>query len=484
MTNRPDDFTDEQWELFLELESARKDQCHRLASYYPEAGPLRRELYPRHMEFFRHGANERERLFMAANRVGKTEGAGGYEMALHLTGDYPDWWEGRRFDEPVKAWAAGDTSQTVRDIVQFKLLGPINDLGTGLIPGDSIIDTKRRAGNVPDLIETVRVKHKSGGVSILTFKSYDQGREAFQGTEQNVVWLDEEPPSDVYSECLLRTMPTATFTGGIVMLTFTPLRGLSDVVLSFLPDGRHPEGKCVVMATWDDVPHLSEADKADMLKAMPPHMRDARSKGIPALGSGAIYPVAETDIVVPDFEISDHWPRVYGLDVGWNNTATIWAAWDRDSDCVYLYSEYKRGQSEPATHAAAIRLRGDWLAGVIDPAAAGAGQRDGVRLLDVYKGLGLDLHQADNQVEAGLLEIYRRLSEGRLKVFRSCQKWLGEYRLYRRDEKGRIVKSNDHLMDATRYLIMSGLPYARVRAINTNKVIHIHGPAETAWMGA
>lgn len=463
MTNRPEDFTDEQWELFLELESARKDQCHRLVSYYPETGPLRRELYPRHMEFFRHGANERERLFMAANRVGKTEGAGGYEMALHLTGDYPDWWNGRRFDESVKAWAAGDTSQTVRDIVQFKLLGPINDLGTGLIPGDSIIDTKRRAGNVPDLIETVRVKHKSGGVSILTFKSYDQGREAFQGTEQNVVWLDEEPPSDVYSECLLRTMPTATFRGGIVMLTFTPLRGLSDVVLSFLPDGRNPAGKCVVMATWDDVPHLSDKDKADMLAAMPPHMRDARSKGIPALGAGAIYPMPEEDVLVDDFTPPDHWPKVYALDVGWNNTAAIWGVWDREADVVYLTAEYKRGQCEPAIHAQAVKARGEWIPGVVDPASAGSNQKDGTKLMDVYRGLGLNIQPAENTVEAGILAVWERLSSGRLKVFRSLQAWLAEFRLYRRDEKGRVVKDNDHLMDGTRYLVMSGLQIAKTK---------------------
>lgn len=446
----------------LDIQERRKKR-NRITSYFPDSGPLRRELYQRHLEFFSHGKDQRERLFMAANRVGKTESAGGYEMALHLTGDYPDWWEGRRFDEPVKAWAAGDTSQTVRDIVQFKLLGPINDLGTGLIPGDSIIDTKRRAGNVPDLIETVRVKHKSGGVSILTFKSYDQGREAFQGTEQNVVWLDEEPPSDVYSECLLRTMPTATFTGGIVMLTFTPLRGLSDVVLSFLPDGRHPEGKCVVMATWDDVPHLSEADKADMLKAMPPHMRDARSKGIPALGAGAIYPMPEDDVLVDDFTPPEHWPKVYALDVGWNNTAALWAAWDRETDVVYLTAEYKRGQCEPAIHAQAVKARGEWIPGVVDPASAGANQKDGTKLMDVYRGLGLDIQPAENTVEAGILAVWERLSSGRLKVFRSLQAWLAEFRLYRRDEKGRVVKDNDHLMDGTRYLVMSGLQIAKTK---------------------
>lgn len=458
---RPQGLTDDQWELLLEWEATRKDRCNRILSYFPADGPLRRELYQKHLEFFTHGQSQRERLFMAANRVGKTESAGGYETALHLTGAYPDWWPGRRFDAPVKAWAAGDTSQTVRDILQFKLLGPVGDFGTGLIPADAIIETKRRAGNVPDLVETVRVKHVSGGVSTLGFKSYDQGREAFQGTEQDLIWLDEEPPSSVYGECLMRTMTT----GGLVMLTFTPLMGLSEVVLSFLPDGRHPDGKCVVMATWDDVPHLSEADKADMLKAMPPHMRDARSKGIPALGSGAIYPMQEEDVLVDDFTPPDHWPKVYALDVGWNNTAAIWGAWDRETDVVYLTAEYKRGQCEPAVHAQAVKARGEWIPGVVDPASAGANQKDGTKLMEVYRGLGLDIMPADNAVEAGLLAVWERLSSGRLKAFKSMRAWLAEFRLYRRDEKGRVVKDNDHLMDGMRYLIMSGLANAKTKPV-------------------
>jgi len=468
--------TKQELALLLE-ERARRESRRRLFRMFPDEGPLRRELYVKHLAFFEAGAVERERLFMAANRVGKTEGAGGYELALHLTGRYPDWWAGRRFDKPVKAWAAGDTSQTVRDILQFKLLGQVGDFGTGLIPGDDIVDTKRRAGNVPDLVETVRVRHVTGGVSVLGFKSYDQGREAFQGTEQDIIWLDEEPPMDVYGECLIRTMTT----NGLVMLTFTPLLGLSEVVLSFLPDGRNPAGKSVTMATWDDAPHLSEQDKADMLKAMPPHMRDARSKGIPALGSGAIYPIPEEDILEDDFAIPEHWPRLYALDVGWRATASAWLAWDRENDVVHVCGTYKRGQAEPAVHAQAVKQRGDWIPGVIDPASAGANQRDGSRLKDIYVGLGLKLTSADNDVEAGIFAVWERMTTGRFKVFRSCQDWFQEYRLYRRDEKGRVVKDNDHLMDCTRYGVMD-LSKAKTKPKPVEHRPVYHG--SNSWMGA
>jgi hypothetical protein len=148
--------------------------------------------------------------------------------------------------------------------------------------------------------------------------------------------------------------------------------------------------------------------------------------------------------------------------VGWNRTAAIWGAWDRDSDTVYLWSEYYAGQVPPAIHAAGILARGSWIPGCIDPASAGAGQKDGSRLIDEYRALGLSVVEADNTVEAGLFAVYQRMSRGGLKVFSTCRNWLAEFRIYRRDEIGKIVKENDHLMDATRYLIMTGMRSAMI----------------------
>lgn len=445
--------------LMLLEEKERRRKTRKILSYYPDYGPLRRELYPKHTSFFKAGSTFRERLMMAANRVGKTEAVGGYEMALHLTGNYPAWWDGRRFDRPIKAWAAGDTGKTVREIIQDKLLGPIEDMGTGLIPKDSIIDTTRKTG-ISDAIDTIKVRHKSGGISTITLKSYDQRRLSFQGTEQDIIWLDEEPPLDIYTECLMRTMTN----NGLIMLTFTPLSGMSETVLSFLPNGQIKDGdvgsKFVVTATWDDAPHLSDEIKKELWNSIPPFQRDARSKGIPQLGSGAIYPVPESDILVNDFEIPEHWPKAYGLDVGWNRTAAAWGAWDRQNDVVYIFAEHYRGQAEPSIHADAIKARGNWIQGVIDPASNGRNQHDGHQLIETYKNLGLLLESADNSVETGIYKVWQRLSTGRLKVFKSCQNWVNEYRLYRRDDNGRIVKANDHIMDATRYLIMSGLDRA------------------------
>jgi len=161
-----------------------------------------------------------------------TEGIGGYEVALHLIGIYPDWWEGKRFKQAVRVWVAGDTAKTTRDIIQAKLFGPSGREGEGLIPGHTIIRTTKKPGT-PDAIDQAWIRHKSGQASLLTLKSYDQRREAFQGTEQEFIWLDEEPPLSIYSECVMRTMTTQ----GLIIMTFTPLMGVTEVVKLFMPDG-------------------------------------------------------------------------------------------------------------------------------------------------------------------------------------------------------------------------------------------------------
>lgn len=211
---------------------------------------------------------------------------------------------------------------------------------------------------------------------------------------------------------------------------------------------------------WEDVPHLTDRQKSEYLAAIHPSQRDARTKGIPVLGAGQIYPVPESIVVCEPFQLPAYWPRAYGMDVGWNRTAAVWGAWDRESDTVYLYSEHYLGQAPPAVHAESIRARGAWMTGAIDPGSAGANQKDGTRLLDEYRALGLNLVPADNTVEAGLLACYQRMAAGRLKIFSTLRNTIAEFRIYRRDESGRVVKENDHLMDAMRYLIMTGMLYA------------------------
>ena len=233
----------EKRELLALLEERERRKARRkFSSMYPETGALRRELYQKHMQFFAGGAEHLERCMMAANRVGKTWGVGAYETTAHLTGKYPDWWRGRRFDRPIDAWVAGDTSETTRDVIQVALTGiggegGDGELGTGMVPGELIVGKPSTKRGISGAFDTLRVRHVTGGISKVGFKSYDQGRAKFQGTKKDLGWLDEEPPIDVYEEVLLRL--TATVPGeenGLMLCTFTPLNGLSKVALKFLPE--------------------------------------------------------------------------------------------------------------------------------------------------------------------------------------------------------------------------------------------------------
>lgn len=237
--------------------------------------------------------------------------------------------------------------------------------------------------------------------------------------------------------------------------------------------------KMVVTAGWEDVPHLDEQVKKELLDATPPHLKDSRSKGTPGLGAGAVYPIPVDDIKfdVGTLQIPPWWRRAYGLDVGWNNTACVFGAYDLDSDIWYIYDGFKRGQCEPEIHASAIRKRypnGMALPGCIDPAAAGSSQLDGRNLMHLYRVQEkLKLRPADNSVEAGVTTMWSRLSTGGLKIARHLTDWFEEYSIYRRREDGKIIKEHDHYMDATRYLMMTGAKIAK--SVETKEVVNAGG---------
>ena len=406
-------------------------------------------------QLFHSKSNQQERLFLAGNRCGKTY-CGAIEMAIHLTGDYPNWWQGRKFDKPIRAWAASVTSEATRDILQRTYLGdPKNDT-KGVIPESKIRRMTMKRG-VSGAIDTVYVQHVSGGVSTLGFKSFDQGREKFQGTSKDVIHLDEEPDMRIYEECLMRTMDT----GGLMMLTMTPLKGMSDVCFHFMEN--NSDNKSVVQAAWDDTHHLNENEKKRLRASLRSHEIEAREKGIPSLGAGKVFPLCEEDIAVDRFDIPAHFKRCFGLDFGWRNpTAAVWLAYDAEAEIVYVTDVYSQSETTPADHVAHLNARGKWIPGVADPAGFGASQADGVSLMQRYAEHGLYLQAAENTVESGIMHVLELMQAGRFKVFRDLAPWWQEFRLYRRSERGKIVKQKDHLMDATRYAVVSGLNIASV----------------------
>ena len=449
------------------------ERTNRFHLMFPDTGPFRRELYAKHLQCFELGATKRYRAFMGANGVGKTEGLGGFEDTCHLTGLYPKWWKGKRFDRPVTIWIGGDTNETIRESIQPKLLGTNDAIGTGIIPA-SLLGKPKYISNPVGTVDNIQVKHVSGRWSRIVFKTYKEGRKSWQASDVDFIHLDEEPPWEIYSECVQR-FRGRTEDGGI-LITFTPLSGISETVQMFVPqfmstynaEEYEASGRAYVMCAWEDVPHISADERARKLANTLPHEREARSKGYPSLGSGKIYPVAEADIVVPPFLLPRHFVRCYAADFGYGSinrddggTAVLWGAWDRENDVVYVYAEYFRAQAEIAANASAIRAKGAWIPGVGDTSGVG---RDGDATIDLYQREGLDIQPTDKAVDAGLMQVLDRMQTGRLKIFSTCTRLIEEIRLYRRDEKGRIVKARDHHCDALRYLIRSGLDRAKTQA--------------------
>lgn len=466
------DPNDPQTQLLLKALEHRENYA-RVQLLFPDKGKHRRALYKKHLIHFQAGKTYRQRLFICGNRVGKTTAAG-VELTYHLTGEYPIWWDGRRYAKPQDWWVCGDYSHTIRNTLQPLLIGQIGDFGTGLIPRHLLdLDSMTAAKKMDTSITDLKVRHKSGGFSTIGFRSYDQGRKAFQGTER-CIWLDEEPPLDVFTECLQRTMTRSNGDGeSMLMMTFTPLQGMSDTIKDFLgescdyAEGVKGPGRWVTRAEWEDVPHLSESAKEEMLASIPGFQRDARSKGIPALGQGAVYPFEPSKVFIDPIAIPETYRRCFALDFGFNPdpTAILWGALDPDTDVLYIYHEHYLKMAAPMIHAAVInqvaRLAKYTIPGVCDPSGGGRSQIDGKFTRDIYrKEYGINLLSAVNSIEPGITTVMDRISKGKLKIFNTCLNTKREYLLYKRDKNGN-PSGDDHTMDCLRYLIMSGLAVAK-----------------------
>lgn len=462
----------------IEAELMRQISMRKLELYKP---------YTKQKEFHNAGRVHRERLLRAGNQNGKTL-AGAAEAAIHATGLYPDWWNGRRFDKHNAGWCAGVTSEVVRDSLQRLLIGPVGSPGTGFIPQSKIVDIINARG-VPNLADTILVKHISGGVSRIKLKYYEQGREKFQADTIDWVWLDEECDLDIYTEALSRTNAT----GGMLWMTFTPLLGMSEVVRRFLHD--HSVDRCDINMTIEDAEHISLEQRNRIIDSYPEHEREARLRGTPILGSGRIFPVADSQIAIDPFPIPAHWPQLGALDFGWDHpTAAIRLAWDRDNDCVYVTNTHRQKSATPIIHSAALRPWGvdekgnQWLPWMWPHDGLQHDKGSGDQLAELYRKQGLLMHwgnvtfpDGSNGVEAGLMDMLDRMNTGRFKVFNHLNDWFDEFRLYHRKE-GKVVKEYDDLMSSTRYGVM-GLRYAITKPKKEMAVPEYIYTGATGFMG-
>jgi phage terminase large subunit-like protein len=403
---------------------------------------LRYKPYAFQFKFHESCREYQQVLLMAGNRVGKTR-CGAAEMAYHLTGRYPEWWTGRRFDRPVRAWACGTTYEKVKKILQSALLGdPENPaaFGTGMVPGDDIIATIRKPG-VPLALAGFSVRHVTGGVSVCDFKAYEAGAEAFMGESIDFIWLDEEPSMEIFTQAVTRVLDRK----GFVYMTFTPESGMTELVAGFWTE-RKP-GQVLLTATWDDAPHLDAKAREQALAIYPAHERDMRSKGLPQFGSG-------------------------------HPTAAAWCALDPETGTFYVYDAYKEAKQTIPVHASAVKSRGIDIPvawphdGQKHDSGSGEGladlyRKEGVRMLPTHStnppGPGQKEGEGGIAVEPGIQAMLTAMQQGKFKVFRHLSSWLQEFRMYHRKD-GVIVKLNDDLMAATRYAFQMRR-YAKTRVV-------------------
>ena len=433
--------------------------------------------YPWQWQFHNAGAQIKQRAVIASNQGGKTRSCGA-EVACHATGWYPDWWEGLRFDRPTKWTVGSNTNETMRDPIQLELYGGLEAEskvpdGTGWIPKSKIAGFTFRQCGIAGVFDEVQVKHSSGGKSSIKHKTYEQGWTKWQGTQSDGYWLDEEPENDdkIFSEVLRGLLAR----DGVLLFSRTPLFGMTQIIGHFMQ-----EGKCSTYyknVTMDESPHISKQKKAEFIADIPDHEIECRTKGLPMLGEGAIYPIGDDQLKVDPFAIPKSWRRIVGLDFGHTDhpTAAVWLALNPDTDTIYVYDAYKKGGKTltVANHSRAITSRGYWIP-VAWPHDGMQGDRGGTgsNLATLYKNCHVNMLNLSARHEDGvggsqgsvnragsvgreviIQECYERMVSGRLKVFSNLSQWFEEKRMYHRKD-GKVVAVNDDLLSSTHYGVM------------------------------
>lgn len=420
------------------------------------------EPHPFQKEVLAGGSMYLKRMLMAGNRVGKTFIAA-YEVAVHATGLYPDWWEGKRYNHAPLIWVSSLSNETLRDIIQLELLGKIGEFGTGMVPEKLLIDWDFRQAGIKGVVDSFRVRHVTGEKSVIKTKVAEQGWEKYQGTAPDFFWQDEEPDDfRIISESFIRLMTT----NGSFLLTFTPLKGESLIVQHFMEENK--ANRHIYTATWDDAKHLDEKTKKAFLDEVPQHEKLTRTKGIPMMGEGAVFPISDEAILCKPFPIPDHFALICGVDFGVNHpAAAVWLAIDRDTQTTYLVNAYKKAHELPSFHASVIKKQDPdshipvvWPHdGINEEKSSGENvaksyQAEGVRMFP-FSARYDDKVGSTQKIEPIVQELYDEMVKGRFKVFDNAggQLFLQEKRgLHRKD--GKIKAIHDDIFAATRYAKM------------------------------
>lgn len=433
-----------------------------------KAAKLRRawdSLYPWQRRFNASTATYRACALIAANQVGKSL-TGRIIDAYHLTGDYPEDWDGVRFDHAPLCWLLGYSGEKTRDLLQTPLFGRMTQQAFegALIPADRIVDYKSMSGTTGACRE-VRVKHKTGGISVCQFWSYSQGQHALMGDVVDWYHIDEEPEDqEIFPQVMTRTLNGNRGKGGAGIVTMTPENGKTELVCKFMDEPG--EGMYLQTATWDDAPHLSESAKKDILAMYPAYQRDMRSKGVPLMGAGLIFEHDQKDITCPRFNIPNHYWLINGMDFGWDHPqAHIQLAIDPDSAIIYVTQAWRKSKKQPweAWHSVKSWAKGIPTAWPSDGLQTEKGS--GMQQKEYYEDAGWDMldepaswPDGGVSVEAGLVKLNDLMANGKFKIFDDLWEVIEEVREYHRKQMpngmSQIVKLKDDLISAIRYAFM------------------------------
>lgn len=431
------------------------------------------KFYDWQSDFTAATADHHESCLMAANQIGKTF-TGTTIDAMHLLGDYPDDWPGHRFSYPPLCWGLGYSMEKTRDLLQTALFGKMvnRKFQGGLVPADRIEGHESVMGT-PNAMRTVRVRHKHG-VSSIQFWSYSQGQHAMMGDVVDWFHVDEEPRDQtIRPQLLTRTINGDRGRGGRGIYTFTPENGRTELVIGFM-DNSTPD-QFFMMKGWDDAPHMTQEKRERMLGLYPEHQRDMRSKGVPMLGHGRIYDLSDEFVTCDPIDIPDHWFVIGGMDFGWDHPqAHVRLVEDRDNEMFYVVNAWKASKVSANDAWGAVK---GWQEGVPvawphDGLQHEKGRDDAKPQMNHYKDAGFTmLHEhatwpeGGNSVESGLYAINDLMRKGKFKIFRGLAPLLDEFRQYHRDDKGKVVKVRDDLLDAVRYAYMMRRSAKRVGSV-------------------
>jgi phage terminase large subunit-like protein len=443
-------------ELLLQLleEQAAREKANRYRTVFAS-------LYDWQLEFIGATARYSQCCLIAANRIGKTY-IGTYTDAMHALGDYPEEWPGHRFSHAPLIWCLGYSGEKTRDLLQEPLVGRKQGdrFEGGLIPADRILGYESMTGT-PNAVRTLLVKHSSGDTARIQFWSYSQGQHALMGDAVDWFHVDEEPrDSAIYPQVLVRTASGDRGAGGRGILTFTPENGRTELVIQFMDTPSRAQ--FCMRKGWDDAPHLSQKVKEDLLASFPAHQREMRTKGVPMLGHGRIYDIAEEDITCQPFAIPRHWLVINGMDFGFDHPQSqVQLVIDPDTESFYVTKAWKKDRISPSEAWGATK---SWAANVptawpLDGLQTEKGSGKQQKAYYIEAGFNL-LHEhatwpdGSNGVEAGLYEIRDLMLKGKFKVFAGLRPFFDEFLQYHRDDRGRIVKLLDDVLDGTRYAYM------------------------------